>query len=115
MHAAVMGEVEHCDVVLDVQQGFGRPVLLKLGGSEMTTLTNHCAACLSGLKGVVSAKNDIRVEIVHKDHNAARETEEHAGVKQMMVSPASSLFPSAFTSCCENLLNWSKKLNVFFQ
>ncbi|MCJ8742210.1 hypothetical protein PDJAM_G00079440 [Pangasius djambal] len=36
------------------------------------------------LKGVVSAKNDIRVEIVHKDHNAARETEEHAGVKQMM-------------------------------
>ncbi|XP_026799798.1 kin of IRRE-like protein 3 isoform X1 [Pangasianodon hypophthalmus] len=37
------------------------------------------------LKGVVSAKNDIRVEIVHKDHNAARETEEHAGVKQMMM------------------------------
>ncbi|XP_058267035.1 kin of IRRE-like protein 3 isoform X2 [Hemibagrus wyckioides] len=37
------------------------------------------------LKGVVSAKNDIRVEIVHKDHNAARETEEHTGVKQMMM------------------------------
>ncbi|XP_053501830.1 kin of IRRE-like protein 3 [Ictalurus furcatus] len=37
------------------------------------------------LKGVVSAKNDIRVEIVHKDHNAARETEEHAGAKQMMM------------------------------
>ncbi|XP_046718026.1 kin of IRRE-like protein 3 isoform X2 [Silurus meridionalis] len=37
------------------------------------------------LKGVVSAKNDIRVEIVHKDHNASRETEEHAGVKQMMM------------------------------
>ncbi|XP_077467270.1 kin of IRRE-like protein 3 isoform X3 [Stigmatopora argus] len=38
------------------------------------------------LKGVVSAKNDIRVEIVHKDHNAARENEEHASMKQLMVS-----------------------------
>ncbi|XP_037402881.1 kin of IRRE-like protein 3 isoform X1 [Pygocentrus nattereri] len=37
------------------------------------------------LKGVVSAKNDIRVEIVHKDHNAARETEEHTNMKQMMM------------------------------
>ncbi|KAM9734190.1 kin of IRRE-like protein 3 isoform 9-T9 [Menidia menidia] len=38
------------------------------------------------LKGVVSAKNDIRVEIVHKDHNAARENEEHSSMKQLMVS-----------------------------
>ncbi|MBN3318034.1 KIRR3 protein, partial [Atractosteus spatula] len=37
------------------------------------------------LKGVVSAKNDIRVEIVHKDHSAARETEEHAAIKQLMI------------------------------
>ncbi|MGH0163329.1 UNVERIFIED_CONTAM: hypothetical protein FKN15_044900 [Acipenser sinensis] len=37
------------------------------------------------LKGVVSAKNDIRVEIVHKDHNTARETEEHAAIKQLMI------------------------------
>ncbi|TRY58030.1 hypothetical protein DNTS_030925 [Danionella cerebrum] len=37
------------------------------------------------LKGVVSAKNDIRVEIVHKDHNAARENEEHAAMKQLMI------------------------------
>ncbi|XP_061734732.1 kin of IRRE-like protein 3 isoform X4 [Nerophis ophidion] len=37
------------------------------------------------LKGVVSVKNDIRVEIVHKDHNAARENEEHASMKQLMV------------------------------
>ncbi|XP_056100180.1 kin of IRRE-like protein 3 [Rhinichthys klamathensis goyatoka] len=37
------------------------------------------------LKGVVSAKNDIRVEIVHKDHNAAREPEEHSNMKQMMM------------------------------
>nr|XP_029483057.1 kin of IRRE-like protein 3 [Oncorhynchus nerka] len=37
------------------------------------------------LKGVVSAKNDIRVEIVHKDHSAARETEEHTAIKQIMI------------------------------
>ncbi|KAL7870394.1 hypothetical protein SRHO_G00078910 [Serrasalmus rhombeus] len=37
------------------------------------------------LKGVVSAKNDIRVEIVHKDHNAARENEDHAAMKQLMI------------------------------
>nr|XP_046161747.1 kin of IRRE-like protein 3 [Oncorhynchus gorbuscha] len=37
------------------------------------------------LKGVVSAKNDIRVEIVHKDHNASRETEEHTAIKQIMI------------------------------
>lgn len=34
----------------------------------------------------MSAKNDIRVEIVHKDHNAARESEEHTSMKQLMVS-----------------------------
>ncbi|KAJ8256351.1 hypothetical protein COCON_G00185030 [Conger conger] len=37
------------------------------------------------LKGVVSAKNDIRVEIVHKDHSAAREGDEHAAIKQLMI------------------------------
>ncbi|XP_030236546.1 kin of IRRE-like protein 3 isoform X2 [Gadus morhua] len=36
-------------------------------------------------KGAASAKNDIRVEIVHKDHNAARESEDHASMKQLMV------------------------------
>lgn len=50
------------------------------------TFYQHIAfASLSDLKGVVSAKNDIRVEIVHKDHNATRETEEHAAIKQLMV------------------------------
>uniref|UniRef100_A0AAQ5ZC28 Ig-like domain-containing protein n=1 Tax=Amphiprion ocellaris TaxID=80972 RepID=A0AAQ5ZC28_AMPOC len=44
------------------------------------------AFCCTHLKGVVSAKNDIRVEIVHKDHNAARENEEHTSMKQLMVS-----------------------------
>lgn len=45
-----------------------------------------CHLFLPDLKGVVSAKNDIRVEIVHKDHNAARENEEHTSMKQLMVS-----------------------------
>lgn len=44
----------------------------------------------------MSAKNDIRVEIVHKDHNAARENEEHASMKQLMVSVSVTMyyFPS---------------------
>ncbi|XP_061734733.1 kin of IRRE-like protein 3 isoform X5 [Nerophis ophidion] len=45
-----------------------------------------CTRSQRNLKGVVSVKNDIRVEIVHKDHNAARENEEHASMKQLMVS-----------------------------
>ncbi|KAM6946453.1 kin of IRRE-like protein 3 isoform 1-T1 [Aplochiton taeniatus] len=45
-----------------------------------------CTRSQRNLKGVVSAKNDIRVEIVHKDHNAARENEEHATMKHLMVS-----------------------------
>uniref|UniRef100_A0A8C7Q3Z6 Kirre like nephrin family adhesion molecule 3a n=1 Tax=Oncorhynchus mykiss TaxID=8022 RepID=A0A8C7Q3Z6_ONCMY len=44
-----------------------------------------CARFQRNLKGVASAKNDIRVEIVHKDHNAARETEEHTAIKQIMI------------------------------
>ncbi|KAK6467997.1 kin of IRRE-like protein 3 isoform X2 [Huso huso] len=44
-----------------------------------------CTRSQRNLKGVVSAKNDIRVEIVHKDHNATRETEEHAAIKQLMI------------------------------
>uniref|UniRef100_W5KG30 Kirre like nephrin family adhesion molecule 3 n=1 Tax=Astyanax mexicanus TaxID=7994 RepID=W5KG30_ASTMX len=52
----------------------------------MGTLGAFCCARLQrNLKGVVSAKNDIRVEIVHKDHNAAREPEEHTNMKQMMM------------------------------
>lgn len=37
------------------------------------------------LKGVVSAKNDIRVEIVHKEPASGREAEEHPTIKQLMV------------------------------
>lgn len=51
-----------------------------------------CHLFLPDLKGVVSAKNDIRVEIVHKDHNAARENEEHASMKQLMVSVSVATF-----------------------
>uniref|UniRef100_A0A3B4WSG6 Kirre like nephrin family adhesion molecule 3 n=1 Tax=Seriola lalandi dorsalis TaxID=1841481 RepID=A0A3B4WSG6_SERLL len=51
-----------------------------LTGSSFLFFTSR-----DNLKGVVSAKNDIRVEIVHKDHNAARENEEHTSMKQLMV------------------------------
>ncbi|KAL6116379.1 kirrel3 [Pungitius sinensis] len=44
-----------------------------------------CTRAQRNLKGVVSAKNDIRVEIVHKDHNAARDNDEHTSMKQLMV------------------------------
>ncbi|XP_073671801.1 kin of IRRE-like protein 3 isoform X3 [Paramisgurnus dabryanus] len=44
-----------------------------------------CTRSQRNLKGVVSAKNDIRVEIVHKDHNAARENEEQSSMKQLMI------------------------------
>lgn len=40
--------------------------------------------CLD-LKGVVSAKNDIRVEIVHKEPASGREAEDHTTIKQLMV------------------------------
>uniref|UniRef100_A0A8C8G2M1 Ig-like domain-containing protein n=1 Tax=Oncorhynchus tshawytscha TaxID=74940 RepID=A0A8C8G2M1_ONCTS len=52
----------------------------------MGTLAAFCCARFQrNLKGVGLAKNDIRVEIVHKDHNSARETEEHTAIKQMMI------------------------------
>uniref|UniRef100_A0A4W4FLD8 Ig-like domain-containing protein n=1 Tax=Electrophorus electricus TaxID=8005 RepID=A0A4W4FLD8_ELEEL len=44
-----------------------------------------CTRSQRNLKGAVSAKNDIRVEIVHKDRNAARENEDHAAMKQLMI------------------------------
>ncbi|KAI1903354.1 hypothetical protein AGOR_G00026330 [Albula goreensis] len=51
--------------------------------AHQTDLSSKIKA--ENLKGVVSAKNDIQVEIVHKDHSAARETEEHASIKQLMI------------------------------
>ncbi|KAK6322050.1 hypothetical protein J4Q44_G00068420, partial [Coregonus suidteri] len=58
--------------------------------SSLPVSISSCQRDLAGkmktenLKGVVLAKNDIRVEIVHKDHNAAQETEEHTAIKQIM-------------------------------
>lgn len=59
------------------------------------------------LKGVVSAKNDIRVEIVHKDHNAARENEEHTSMKQLMVSVSVTkyYFPLLLMFFCKNWIS----------
>nr|WJZ56760.1 Kirrel3 isoform L [Mus musculus musculus] len=39
----------------------------------------------ANLKGVVSAKNDIRVEIVHKEPSSGREAEDHTTIKQLMM------------------------------
>lgn len=50
----------------------------------MTNPLLHLVLC-PDLKGVVSAKNDIRVEIVHKEPASGRETEEHPTIKQLMV------------------------------
>uniref|UniRef100_A0A8P4GJ63 Ig-like domain-containing protein n=2 Tax=Dicentrarchus labrax TaxID=13489 RepID=A0A8P4GJ63_DICLA len=59
------------------------------GPVHLSAYTNylHCSISPSppDLKGVGSAKKDIRVEIVHKDHNAARQSEEHTNIKQMMI------------------------------
>ncbi|XP_051788351.1 kin of IRRE-like protein 3 isoform X2 [Erpetoichthys calabaricus] len=62
-------------------------VLMATIAAFCCTRSQRSKSCLTilNLKGVVSAKNDIRVEIVHKDHNAARETEEHAAIKQLMI------------------------------
>lgn len=66
--------------------GWGRvgPGGVWLPGAELFSLCPD-------LKGVVSAKNDIRVEIVHKEPSSGRETEEHPTIKQLMVRTS---FPS---------------------
>uniref|UniRef100_A0A674PK28 Kirre like nephrin family adhesion molecule 3 n=1 Tax=Takifugu rubripes TaxID=31033 RepID=A0A674PK28_TAKRU len=58
-----------------------------------------CTRSQRNLKGVVSAKNDIRVEIVHKDHNAARENEEHTSMKQLMVNTQRSVSSLEVSQC----------------
>ncbi|KTF93002.1 hypothetical protein cypCar_00024151 [Cyprinus carpio] len=68
-------------VIIGVAVGAFLALIVLIG-----TLGAFCCARLQrNLKGVVSAKNDIRVEIVHKDHNAAREPEDHGNMKQMMM------------------------------
>ncbi|KFW85556.1 Kin of IRRE-like 3, partial [Manacus vitellinus] len=56
-----------------------------LGGLMATIVAFCCARSQRNLKGVVSAKNDIRVEIVHKEPASGREAEEHPTIKQLMV------------------------------
>lgn len=54
----------------------------------------HILISCPDLKGVVSAKNDIRVEIVHKEPASGRETEEHPTIKQLMVRMLSYPHPN---------------------
>uniref|UniRef100_A0A8C6RWR4 Kirre like nephrin family adhesion molecule 3 n=1 Tax=Nannospalax galili TaxID=1026970 RepID=A0A8C6RWR4_NANGA len=60
----------------------GRPGISGRGTEKKTRLRLPRRA---NLKGVVSAKNDIRVEIVHKEPASGRETEEHTTIKQLMM------------------------------
>lgn len=91
--------------------------------------STHTAWCLSSLtetrassvpppppdlKGVVSAKNDIRVEIVHKDHNAARENEEHTSMKQLMVSVSVATFYFPLLAPASSRLKCQLVMLVFF-
>lgn len=54
----------------------------------------HILILCPDLKGVVSAKNDIRVEIVHKEPASGREAEEHPTIKQLMVRKLSYPHPT---------------------
>lgn len=46
---------------------------------------------LVGKKGTRLSKSDIRVQIVHSDHNAARGNDDEEDVKEPMVSISSSI------------------------
>eukprot|EP00076_Gallus_gallus_P011303 XP_004948016.1 kin of IRRE-like protein 3 isoform X2 [Gallus gallus] len=68
-------------VIIGVAVGAGVAFLVLMA----TIVTFCCARSQRNLKGVVSAKNDIRVEIVHKEPSSGRETEEHPTIKQLMM------------------------------
>ncbi|POI32999.1 hypothetical protein CIB84_003249 [Bambusicola thoracicus] len=74
-------------VIIGVAVGAGVAFLVLMA----TIVAFCCARSQRNLKGVVSAKNDIRVEIVHKEPSSGRETEEHPTIKQLMVRTS---FPS---------------------
>ena len=95
-----IGYKQYCVLIWDIKEESGvvevrgrtslsswtHTVGVGLCGS-LTPGSSHLFRCLPpDHKGAASAKNDIRVEIVHKDHNAAREGEDHASMKQLMVS-----------------------------
>ncbi|XP_060124576.1 kin of IRRE-like protein 3 [Zootoca vivipara] len=67
-------------VIIGVAVGAGVAFLVLMA----TIVAFCCARSQRNLKGVVSAKNDIRVEIVHKESASGRETEEHPTIKQLM-------------------------------
>ncbi|EMP29609.1 Kin of IRRE-like protein 3, partial [Chelonia mydas] len=67
-------------VIIGVAVGAGVAFLVLMA----TIVAFCCARSQRNLKGVVSAKNDIRVEIVHKEPASGRETEEHPTIKQLM-------------------------------
>ncbi|XP_077644099.1 kin of IRRE-like protein 3 isoform X2 [Lonchura striata] len=68
-------------VIIGVAVGAGVAFLVLMA----TIVAFCCARSQRNLKGVVSAKNDIRVEIVHKEPAAGREAEEHPTIKQLMM------------------------------
>uniref|UniRef100_A0A286Y560 Kirre like nephrin family adhesion molecule 3 n=1 Tax=Cavia porcellus TaxID=10141 RepID=A0A286Y560_CAVPO len=68
-------------VIIGVAVGAGVAFLVLMA----TIVAFCCARSQRNLKGVVSAKNDIRVEIVHKEPASGREAEEHSTIKQLMV------------------------------
>ncbi|KAK2099742.1 Kin of IRRE-like protein 3 [Saguinus oedipus] len=70
-------------VIIGVAVGAGVAFLVLMA----TIVAFCCARSQRNLKGVVSAKNDIRVEIVHKEPASGREAEEHSTIKQLMVPP----------------------------
>ncbi|XP_031761737.1 kin of IRRE-like protein 3 isoform X2 [Xenopus tropicalis] len=68
-------------VIIGVAVGAGVAFLVLMA----TIVAFCCARNQRNLKGVVSAKNDIRVEIVHKEPSTGRETEDHSTIKQLMI------------------------------
>ncbi|XP_015739479.1 kin of IRRE-like protein 3 isoform X2 [Coturnix japonica] len=68
-------------VIIGVAVGAGVAFLVLMA----TIVAFCCARSQRNLKGVVSGKNDIRVEIVHKEPSSGRETEEHPTIKQLMM------------------------------
>ncbi|KFR16214.1 Kin of IRRE-like 3, partial [Opisthocomus hoazin] len=77
--AGMQAVSSRCGVLGDA--GFRVSSLAQAGPSSSIC----CLSSQHHLKGVVSAKNDIRVEIVHKEPASGREAEEHPTIKQLMV------------------------------
>ncbi|XP_043937037.1 kin of IRRE-like protein 3 [Protopterus annectens] len=68
-------------VIIGVAVGAGVAFLVLMA----TIVAFCCARSQRNLKGVVSGKNDIRVEIVHKEPTPGHETEDHPSIKQLMM------------------------------